>query len=234
MSVMSDSIPSRLVKRTNNLPYLTSEVLKLIRKKHQTFKKASHLATDKAWSKYKIIRNHTTAALKAARSRFLDSLTSKLKSPQDFWKSFHKLSPKRSRIPVDLTFGTDSESTSLGKANLLNSFFASCFTTATSTKSPIKTSPGHPTLTVITPEESCLSKKPTLQLAQMESLVTCLEALHHPFLVTSPKSSSCHSLIKKSLMPGKYRTSTPSPNLKTWTNAQTTDLYLSCPFPRKS
>ncbi len=158
MSVMSDSIPSRLAKRTNNLPYLTSEVLKLIRKKHQTFKKASHLATDKAWFKYKIIRNHTTAALKAARSHFLDSLTSKLKSPQDFWKSFHKLSPKRSQIPVDLTFGTDSEFTYLGKANLLNRFFASYFTTATSTKSPIKTSPGHPTLTVITPEETEVHK----------------------------------------------------------------------------
>ena len=158
MSVMTESIPSRLVKRTYNLPYLTSVLLKLVRKKHKLFKSAKHLATDNAWSKYKKIRNHTTAALKAARSRFLDSLISKLNSPQDFWKSFHKLSPERSRIPVDLSLGSDSESTSLGKANFLNRFFASCFSPATSTKSILKTSPGRPSLTNITVEEAEVHK----------------------------------------------------------------------------
>ena len=154
MSTMSEAIPSKLVKPSNNLPYLTSDLLKLIRIKHRLFKRACAAATDLAWSKYKTIRNHVTSALKTARCRFFNSLSSKLNSPSDFWKSFHKLSPKKSRIPVDLSLGNESSSTSPSKANLLNRFFASCFSPPTSTKFTLHRSTDIPTLENIPVDES--------------------------------------------------------------------------------
>jgi len=119
MSTMTEAIPSKLVKPSNNLPYLTSDLLKLIRMKHRLFKHACAAATDLAWSKYKTIRNHVTSALKTARCRFFNSLSSKLNSLSDFWKSFHKLSPKKTRIPVDLSLGNESSSTSPSSLHLL-------------------------------------------------------------------------------------------------------------------
>ena len=102
MSTMSEAVPSKLAKHSHNLPYRTLDLLKLIRLKHRLFKRATATATDLAWSKYKKIRNHTTSALTAARRHFFDTLTSKLNCPGDFWKSFHKLSPKKARIPVNV------------------------------------------------------------------------------------------------------------------------------------
>jgi len=154
MSVMPKTITSRQRKRVNNLPYPSPNLLKLIHKKNLLFKAAKLLSTDKAWAKFKTLRNHTTSTLRAARSHFFIALISNLKSPRDFWKSFHKLSPKSSRIPVHLSRGTQAETSSIGKANLLNCFFASCFSPATSTRFTLKSSHDHPTLTNISVEES--------------------------------------------------------------------------------
>ena len=158
MNTMSSSIPTRVIKRPNGLPYLTSNLVRLIRLKHRSFKAAKQLATEAAWSKYRRLRNNVTAALKAARSRFLNSLTSNINSPQDFWKKFHKLSPKTSRIPVNLSLDTCSESSSTGKANLLNRFFASCFSKASSTKFLLEASQNQPTFTSICTNEDEVHK----------------------------------------------------------------------------
>ena len=150
MRIMNNVIPTRRIKRISNLPYLTSHLQKLICKKHCLYKAAKQLSTSSA---YKSFRNHVTLALRSAKSRFYQSLSSKINSPQEFWKSFHKLAPKTSHIPVDLHLDNHIESTSLGKANLLNRFFASCFTKATLTVPPSTISQDKPTLTSITVKE---------------------------------------------------------------------------------
>ena len=158
MSIMTEEVPSKLVKRSNSIPYLTPELLKLIRKKHCLFKLAAASGADHAWSKFRTIRNHTTSALRSARRIFLDSLTKKLNSPSDFWKSFHKLIPKKSRIPVDLSSGSETSSSPISKANLLNRFFASCFTCPSSTKSHLNHVSNISTLENITVHEPDVQK----------------------------------------------------------------------------
>ncbi len=105
MTTMTTSIPSKLIKQVNNLPYLTTDLVKLIHKKHSTYKAARKLNSTSAWSKYNTMRNLVTAALRSARKKFFKNLSSKLHSPRDFWSTYHKLSSKKSRIPVDLCFG---------------------------------------------------------------------------------------------------------------------------------
>ncbi len=135
MSTMKDSIPMRKTKISNNVPYLSQHLCKLLRKKHNLYSSAKKHPTASAWSKYNRFRNHVTSALRSAKTRFFNHLTKKLNSPRDFWKSYHKLSSKSSRIPGELHMGAVTESSPQGKANLLNNFFSSCF-------SPL---PNHPT-----------------------------------------------------------------------------------------
>jgi len=71
ITTMPNVIPTKKLKRTNNIPYLSSDLLKLIRKKHQLYKSAKRTATQTAWDKFKKIRNHTTSALKAIFSSHL-------------------------------------------------------------------------------------------------------------------------------------------------------------------
>jgi len=178
MRVMNDAIPTRRIKRINNLPYLTSHLQKLIRKKHCLYKAAKQLSTSSAWSRYRSLRNHVTSTLRSAKSRFYQSLSNKINSPREFWKNFHKLAPKTSRIAVDLHLDNHIESTSLGKANLLNHFFVSCFTKATLTVPSSIVSQDKPTLTSITVKEdkvyqSYLAIKQILLLARTVFQVTC-------------------------------------------------------------
>jgi len=214
MSTMTEAIPSKLVKPSNNLPYLTSDLLKLIRMKHRLFKHACAAATDLAWSKYKTIRNHVTSALKTARCRFFNSLSSKLNSHSDFWKSFHKLSPKKTRIPVDLSLGNESSSISPSKANLLNRSFASCFFPRTSTKFTL-----HRSTDIPTPENIPVDESEIAQLLSQQKTNTATgpdgisgHMLHHTALAIANSLTKIFRLsLKQQKVPSPWKVSYVNP-----------------------
>ena len=131
MTTMSKTIPTKLIKPSRNIPYLSHNLLRLVRKKHRLFKQAKRLNSDRAWSKYIKARNHLTSALRAAKAPYLENLSTTIRSPCDFWASYRKLSPKNQRISTDLKYNSFTASTSANKANLLNQFFNSCFTSPT-------------------------------------------------------------------------------------------------------
>ena len=131
MTTMSKTTPTKLIKSSNNIPYLSHDLTRLIHKKHRLFKLAKRLNSDHAWLKYSKARNKLTSALRAAKAQYLENLSSAIRSPRDFSVSYHKLSPKRQRIATDLKYNSHSASTSFNKANLLNQFFKSCFTCST-------------------------------------------------------------------------------------------------------
>ena len=92
----------------------------------------------------RLFRWHTSQFAKAA---YFDKLASNLSSQKDFWSAYHKLAPRKDRIPVDLKLTSRTASTSTQKANLLNKFFSSCFST----------SPNPPVLDSPTESTPCLS-----------------------------------------------------------------------------
>ena len=63
-------------------------------------------------------------------AQYLENLSTTIRSPRDFWASYHKLSPKNQWISTDLKYNSFTASTSANKANLLQ-FFNSCFTSPT-------------------------------------------------------------------------------------------------------
>jgi len=64
------------------------------------------LNSDRAWSKYTKARNHLTSALRAAKAQYLENLSTTIRSPSDFWASYHKLSPKNQRISTDRKYNS--------------------------------------------------------------------------------------------------------------------------------
>lgn len=131
MTTISQSIPSKVVKPNRKLSYLTVNLKRALKRKLKLFQEAKRLNTERTWIKYSKARNKATTALRSAKSNFFKSLSTKLKSPKDFWATYHKLSPKKDRIPTDLKLENTTARTSHAKANLLNNFISSCFSHST-------------------------------------------------------------------------------------------------------
>ena len=128
MATMSESIPRKTIKCSKSLPYLTKDLVHLTRVKARQFKRAKRLGTVHTWAKYTKARNKVTYALRAAKSEYFHKLSLSLHSPKEFWSLYHKLSPKHGRIPTSLKHNSHTATSSTQKADLLNSFFTSCFT----------------------------------------------------------------------------------------------------------
>ena len=131
MTTMSQFIPSKVVKQNQTLPYLSNQLKKALKKKLKLFKVAKRSNTEQAWSRYNKVRNRVSSALRAAKSAFFKSLSTKLSSPRDFWSAYYKLSPNKSWFPSDLKHNNQTACSPKAKANL-NNFFSSCFTARSS------------------------------------------------------------------------------------------------------
>ena len=129
------SSPTLFPQNKSNLkpkyhPYLTADLLHLVRKKLRLFRFAKQTGTTTAWSKYTKIRNRLTSALRSAKKAYFHQMAASISSPREFWSCYHKLNPKYSRTPASLHHYNTKAITSIGKATLLNSFFTGCFTTS--------------------------------------------------------------------------------------------------------
>ena len=78
-------------------------------------------------------------------------MSSLIRSPSQFWSVYHSMSPNRERIPHTLTNGTVTAESPTSKANLLNSYFSSCFATSnpTAPPPPMPTTSHHPELSTV-------------------------------------------------------------------------------------
>ena len=136
MATMEKCIPTKNISSHRRLPYITKELVLLIRKKVRLYKQAVRLNTTNSWLKYNKARNRATSALRKAKQSFFTNLSSRIRSPKDFWSAYHKLSPKHHRIPVNLSYLSQIARDPSEKANLLNHFFCSCFNDNTPSMSP--------------------------------------------------------------------------------------------------
>lgn len=162
MTVMAETIPTKQIKPKTKVPYLTTELLHLVRKKCRLHKHAKRVGTSRAWTKYTKVRNRVTSELRSAKKVYFHHLADNICTPRDFWTQYHKLNQKHGRTPAKVFHkGTEAYSPT-EKANLLNNFFISCFT-----NSKLMPSVSHP-----------LHSKPVL------SSVTCSHEEVHKLLST--------------------------------------------------
>ena len=132
-----------------NLPWLTKDIIQLIRKRNNLFKKAKDTNDPIDLQLFKATRNKVLSKLRSSKQRFFSSLDPKC--PKDFWKSIKALSTSSDNcsIPSLIDSATNNEvKDNRDKAELLNHTFVSHFNTA---QLPIN----HTDIPPVNPEDSC-------------------------------------------------------------------------------
>lgn len=76
-----------------------------------------------------LVTSCVVSAIRYAKTDFFRTLKSRIRSSKNFWSAFHSLSPSKQRIPHLLTNGSSTVTSTVAKATMLNSHFASCFST---------------------------------------------------------------------------------------------------------
>ena len=118
---MAKSIPNKVIPARRNLPWLNKSIIKSMKKRNQLFKKAKKTGN---FRQYKLARNRTLAQLRLAKRNYFRALNPK--NPKMFWKAIKFLNKNKQSIPT-LSHAGEVATTDVEKANLLNSFFCSCF-----------------------------------------------------------------------------------------------------------
>ena len=117
-------------------PWLNNKALRLIKQRNSAFRSAKRSGSTSLLCLYRSLRNKVVSYLRKLKSCFFKSLTS---NPKSFWPKIKKLRKSLSSIP-SLSFNDVLASTPTSKANVLNSYFSSCFNSS----SPPLSSPSSP------------------------------------------------------------------------------------------
>ena len=130
LNVAEKNIPRKTVKiRSQDPPWMTSNIKKLIRRRKRFHKKAKIKDTTESWERFRKARNECVNTIKLAKATLLKKQTENLEKPdisvRNWWKILSNLSgrpPKCSNYPPlfihDNYIEDDQE-----KANVFNMFF---------------------------------------------------------------------------------------------------------------
>ena len=124
MLIMNQFIPNCVLQSRRNLPWLSKALINSIKKRNMLYKRAKKTGN---FSKYKLARNKTLADIRMAKLAYFRRLNPR--DPKKFWKTIKFLSKKSKSVPT-LTLGDVTATSESEKADLLNSYFHSCFNKA--------------------------------------------------------------------------------------------------------
>ena len=201
LSVMSTCIPSKVVTIRKSLPWLNVDIIRLLKKRDYFHRLIKTTNSETIRRKY---RNTAVSAVRKAKHSFLMSMSSLIQSPRQFWSVYHSLTPNCERIPHTLTNGTITAESPTAKANSLNSYFSSCFTTPQShISSPVPPASHHPELFTI----ECTQEEVEKLLCSLRvKTSTGPDGISSHMLrnTASSTSSSLHKLFNLSLSTGRF------------------------------
>ena len=124
MEIMSACIPQKTLRRRRNVPWLTKNITRHIRKRNTAFQASRKSGKPEHHSKFRKLRNKVVKLMRSAKSSYFQRLNPKDK--KQFWKAVKYLNKQQSTIPTLHYQDTAAESNS-EKASLLNEFFSTCF-----------------------------------------------------------------------------------------------------------
>ena len=135
-SIVKETIPSKVISRIKpKLPWLSPELIKLIKQKRAAFRAYKRCPSDSLRSGFNAIRNKVTSSLRKAEKRYHQTLhrsmrhTNSPSSSRSFWQSMKRLTGKgKGSVIPDLVTSASSNtliSDDGQKADLLNGFFSS-------------------------------------------------------------------------------------------------------------
>ncbi|MEW8545738.1 MAG: reverse transcriptase domain-containing protein, partial [Candidatus Thiodiazotropha sp.] len=130
--VAKNTIPNKNVTiRPTVHPWITSNILNLIRKRKRNFRKFKGTSDRVYWEKYKYIRNKVVSAIRKSKTDYFDKLNVLLSTETSnmklFWKTSKQLlnlSKSSCNIPT-LVLNNEYAEDDIHKANMLNNYFAS-------------------------------------------------------------------------------------------------------------
>ena len=124
MEIMSVCIPQQILRRRRNVPWLTKNIIRYIRKRNAAFQASSKSGKPEHHSKYRKLRNKVVILMRSAKSSYFERLNPKDK--KQFWKAIKYLNKLQSTIPI-LNYQDSTAESNSEKASLLNEFFSTCF-----------------------------------------------------------------------------------------------------------
>ena len=105
LSATDRHVPRITLRGRSRPPWITAEVMKLIRKKKALWKKIKINSSPDLFMRFKQLRKQTKKCIATNYHQYLQSLSEKLKvDPKKFW-SFHAIRSKTRRLPVDRKWG---------------------------------------------------------------------------------------------------------------------------------
>ena len=125
--ISNEHAPWKEIKaRSFSSPWITCEIRHKMNRRYKLFKAAISSKCPEQWSNYKRVRNEVTSDLRKTKSSYFSNTFNEFKSSSAYWNLLKRATnPKvRKNIgPLKKDDGT-LEFTDSGKANLLNSYFA--------------------------------------------------------------------------------------------------------------
>ena len=126
MSIMHRFIPHFTSVCSESLPWITSTVLKAIRKRKSLYRLYKRTGSQLDHDKYKQQRNTVVSLLRSRKEEYFQNLNPS--NAKGFWKSIKSLNSNNSTVIPSLNNEAGLPiNSSQGKAELLNEFFFGCF-----------------------------------------------------------------------------------------------------------
>ena len=124
MDIISTCIPQQTLKRRRNVPWLTKNIIRHMRKRNAAFHATKRSDRPEIATKYKKLRNKVVKMPREAKNSYLNRLN--IGSKKQFWKAVKVLRKQQSTIPT-LHHQEATAETNYEKATMLNEYFSSCF-----------------------------------------------------------------------------------------------------------
>ena len=122
LDVMKGYIPTALLPKRPNLPWLSKSLIQLMRKRNLLYRKARNIKRPELWDQYWITRNKLVSKLREAKAAYFSNLNPR--NCKSFWQAIKYINKKDSPIP---TLKDDNSPgvtfTSSDKANMLFQMF---------------------------------------------------------------------------------------------------------------
>ena len=111
------------------LPWMNTEIRKLIRTRKRLHKEAKRLNNVETWSKFREARNTVTKHIRKAKlnyqNKLVEIINSSSTSPKTWFKVAKRLTQKQTTCTIPTLYDNNMEaSTDISKAELLNSYFS--------------------------------------------------------------------------------------------------------------
>ena len=98
LTIMEKCIPHCYLKKRHNLPWLTKNIIQLIRRRNLFFKKAKKSMSEVYIQKYKRLRNKIVNLLRNKKKEYFNRLATA--GNKEFWKTIKLLNKNRDTIPA--------------------------------------------------------------------------------------------------------------------------------------